>query len=119
MARVQRDMRLLHIHLIYAPAPREWIECHLELPQGATVATALHASGWWDRLALAGRSDMGLAIWNQRAQLETVLRDQDRIALCRDLQVDPKIARRERFKRQGSRTSGLFAQRRAGAKAGY
>lgn len=62
---------------------------------------------------------MGLAVWNQRADLNTVLRDLDRIELCRDLRIDPKVARRERFKSQGSRASGLFAQRRPGAKAGY
>jgi len=33
--------------------------------------------------------------------------------------VDPKVARRERFARQGAKTAGLFAKRRAGAKAGY
>jgi putative ubiquitin-RnfH superfamily antitoxin RatB of RatAB toxin-antitoxin module len=107
------------IHLIHAPAPRQWLECHIELPEGSTVAAALQVSGWWDRFALAGRTDMGLAVWNQRVHLDTVLRDQDRIELCRDLLIDPKVARRERFKRQGSRASGLFAQRRPGAKAGY
>jgi uncharacterized protein len=29
------------------------------------------------------------------------------------------VARRERFAKQGARTSGLFAQRRPGAKSGY
>jgi putative ubiquitin-RnfH superfamily antitoxin RatB of RatAB toxin-antitoxin module len=110
---------LVRVHVVFAPAPRQWQECHLTLPPGATVATALHASGWWQQWALAGRTDIGLAVWNQRATLDTVLRDQDRLELCRDLRVDPKVARRERFQRQGSRASGLFAQRRPGAKPGY
>jgi uncharacterized protein len=29
------------------------------------------------------------------------------------------VARRERFAKQGARTSGLFAKRRPGGKAGY
>jgi hypothetical protein len=33
--------------------------------------------------------------------------------------VDPKVARRERFKKQGARGTGLFAKRRKGGKAGY
>ncbi|HYP70717.1 MAG TPA: RnfH family protein, partial [Variovorax sp.] len=47
------------------------------------------------------------------------LKDGDRLELCRDLVVDPKVARRERFARQGARGTGLFAKRRTGAKAGY
>ena len=37
----------------------------------------------------------------------------------RALVVDPKVARRERFQKQGARSAGLFARRRAGAKQGY
>jgi len=29
------------------------------------------------------------------------------------------VARRERFQKQGAKTAGLFAKRRAGAKPGY
>ena len=35
------------------------------------------------------------------------------------LEMIAKVARRERFARQGARGTGLFAKRRAGAKAGY
>ncbi|MGH8819682.1 MAG: RnfH family protein, partial [Rhodoferax sp.] len=31
----------------------------------------------------------------------------------------PKVARRERFRKQGARTAGLFAKKRPGAKPGY
>jgi putative ubiquitin-RnfH superfamily antitoxin RatB of RatAB toxin-antitoxin module len=48
-----------------------------------------------------------------------VLRDQDRVEIYRGLRVDPKVARRERFNRQGAKRAGLFAKTRAGAKAGY
>ena len=41
------------------------------------------------------------------------------IELCRALRVDPKVARRERFKQQGARRTGLFAKKRPGAAAGY
>ncbi len=43
----------------------------------------------------------------------------DRLEIYRPLTVDPKVARRERFSRQGARTTGLFARRRAGGKSGY
>lgn len=45
--------------------------------------------------------------------------DLDRVELCRPLTVDPKVARRERFRQQGARGTGLFAKRRKGGKAGY
>jgi sulfur carrier protein len=47
------------------------------------------------------------------------LQDGDRLEIYRPLKVDPKVARRERFARQGAKTTGLFAKRRPGAKAGY
>ncbi|MBW8723026.1 MAG: RnfH family protein, partial [Polaromonas sp.] len=43
----------------------------------------------------------------------------DRLEIYRGLRVDPKVARRERFNRQGVKRAGLFAKTRAGAKAGY
>jgi hypothetical protein len=41
------------------------------------------------------------------------------VEVYRGLLVDPKVARRERFKSQGSRGAGLFAKKRPGAKSGY
>jgi sulfur carrier protein len=43
----------------------------------------------------------------------------ERIEFYRPLRVDPKVARRERFARQGAKSAGLFAKKRPGAKAGY
>jgi sulfur carrier protein len=58
-------------------------------------------------------------VWGRRVPLDTPLRDGDRVEVYRPLRVDPKVARRERFVRQGARSTGLFAQRRPGAKQGY
>jgi putative ubiquitin-RnfH superfamily antitoxin RatB of RatAB toxin-antitoxin module len=41
------------------------------------------------------------------------------VEIYRPLRVDPKVARRERFVKQGARTAGLFVKKRPGAKAGY
>jgi putative ubiquitin-RnfH superfamily antitoxin RatB of RatAB toxin-antitoxin module len=60
-----------------------------------------------------------VGVWGRKAELEQVLRNHDRVELYRPLRVDPKVARRERFARQGVRTTGLFAKRRAGSKPGY
>ena len=63
--------------------------------------------------------DLTAGIWGRAAMPTQVLEDGDRVELYRALRVDPKVARRERFKGQGSRGAGLFAKRRAGGKAGY
>jgi putative ubiquitin-RnfH superfamily antitoxin RatB of RatAB toxin-antitoxin module len=51
--------------------------------------------------------------------MSQALKEDDRIEWLRGLRVDPKVARRERFEKQGSRAAGLFARRKPGAKAGY
>jgi uncharacterized protein len=60
-----------------------------------------------------------LGIWGRRCSPQTGLQAGDRLEIYRPLKVDPKVARRERFKGQGARTAGLFARRRPGAKPGY
>ena len=111
------------VELAYAPAPRSVISRHADLPAGSTVREALalwqHAEvqAW---LAADGADEtLQCGIWGRKVALDHVLRAQDRVELYRMLQVDPKVARRERFASQGARTAGLFARRRAGAKPGY
>ena len=43
----------------------------------------------------------------------------DRVEIYRSLRVDPKVARRERFRGQGVKRAGLFSKKREGGKAGY
>ncbi|MFE8644920.1 RnfH family protein [Sphingomonas sp. NCPPB 2930] len=82
------------------------------LPVGARLRDALSAVG-----CDAGATDVG--IWGRAAGLDTPLAEGDRVEVYRPLVVDPKVARRLRFKQQGARSTGLFAQRREGAKSGY
>ena len=63
--------------------------------------------------------ELTAGIWGRAAMPSQVLENGDRVELYRALRVDPKVARRERFKGQGSRGAGLFAKRRVGGKAGY
>lgn len=110
----------MKITLVYAPAPREVLERELELPDGSTLADALQRSGWLPQHPeLASDAVIRCGIWGRKAARETVLREADRVEFWRDLRVDPKVARRERFRSQGAKTAGLFAQRRPGAKWGY
>lgn len=99
----------VRVSLVRSPAPRMVEEMHLTLPAGATVAHALHASGWY---AQAQLPELLTGVWGRKAGLDQVLRERDRVEVYRPLRVDPKVARRERFRKQGVRNAGLFAARR-------
>lgn len=109
----------IRVTLVYSPSPRKVQEIALELPVGSTVSQALQASGIQALFPDLDLQHAPVGVWGRKAVLERVLRDQDRVELYRPLKVNPKVARRERFAKQGARTTGLFATRRAGGKAGY
>jgi uncharacterized protein len=113
----------LHITVCYSPSARLVHTLELLLPAGACVhdAVALCASDARFASAVQPQASVALhyAIWGTKATAQQPLHDLDRLELCRALRVDPKVARRERFAKQGARTSGLFATRRPGAKPGY
>ena len=86
------------------------------------MADVVHALGMLlpEVSGSAGASmEISVGIWGRKAGLDQPLRNGDRIELYRPLLVDPKVARRERFTRQGARGTGLFSRRRPGGKAGY
>jgi putative ubiquitin-RnfH superfamily antitoxin RatB of RatAB toxin-antitoxin module len=109
----------MRVELVFSPAARQVVQATMELPEGSTVGTALIQSGWREQFELDRRTDITFGIWNDKATLHTELRDGDRLEVYRALLVDPKVARRERFNKQGTKAAGLFSKRRAGAKAGY
>lgn len=70
----------------------------LSLSEGATVADALAAT----RIAQAGVAST--AVYGERVQPDTPLRDGDRLELLGPLLADPKDARRRRAQAQAGRT---------------
>ena len=112
-------MRVMRIVLVCSPAPREVFEQILELPEGTTVRDAVAASALPQRWPALDWTALAPGVWGRGAGWDQPLQEGDRIELCRPLRVDPKVARRERFQRQGTRTAGLFARPRgAGKKPG-
>lgn len=116
----------LRVTVMYSPEPRQTQAWLLELTPGATLADALRLSGWaqaYPQVAAAaqGFATLDVGVWGRKATLDQLVRDHDQVEIYRSLRVDPKVARRERFGQQGAKekSAGLFAQRRAGAKAGY
>ena len=117
MAKLE-DVNGLRIEVIYSPAPRQVTLWTAALPAGATLQMALMATVFADFPELrAARLEVG--VWGAKKGLNYLLQPADRVEVYRGLQVDPMVARRERFKRQGAKTAGLFAKTRAGSKAGY
>ena len=113
------DAPPLRLTVVYSPAPREVRQWELELPAGTTVLQALQASGIASEFPGLKLSGETVGVWGRKADLHERLRNADRIEVYRPLRVDPKVARRERFRSQGARSAGLFATRRPGAKPGY
>ena len=109
----------LNVTVVYSPAAREVVEVPLLLEPGATVEAALRKSGLLQRYPEILADAMAVGVWGRKAVSIQRLRDHDRVEIYRVLKVDPKVARRERFVKQGARAAGLFARTRPGAKAGY
>ncbi|MBS3910435.1 MAG: RnfH family protein [Hydrogenophaga sp.] len=111
--------QLLHVVLVYASAPRTVHETALDVDFGTTLWQALEQAGWPLLFPEIKDQSVTMGVWGRKASGSTVLRAGDRIEIYRDLRVDPKAARRERFVGQGARGAGLFTHRRPGSKAGY
>lgn len=110
---------MVKVTVAHSPAPREVLEWAVELPAGATVRQAALASGVARACPQLDLAACEVGIWGRRCAWDRVLRDGDRVEIYRGLLVDPKVARRERFRKQGARAAGLFANKRPGAKPGY
>jgi len=105
-------MAAIRVTVVHSSAPREVLEWPVTLPDGAILREALDASPLAQALPGLDIRAAGFGIWGRKASVDQVLRDGDRVEVYRPLQVDPKLARRERFARQGGRTGGLFARGR-------
>ena len=110
-------MKSLRVTVVASLRPRHTQEWQLELPTGATVQDALKACGL--NADTSENVDFTASIWSRVAAPQRRLHDLDRVEWCRGLKVDPMVARRERFARQGARTTGLFSRQRPGGKPGY
>lgn len=94
MGRAER----LEVEVVYAPAPGVVDLVALELPTGATLAHALRAAGIVERHALV-LEGLRVGVWGRVQPLEARLRDRDRVEVYRPLVVDPKEARRLRYRK--------------------
>ena len=120
MTQVDRiDKGAICVTVIYSAAPRQTREWLLMIDSGCNVQHAVLRSGVLQEFTELRLDALVVGVWGKRCHLHRRLQDHDRIEIYRPLRVDPKVARRERFSRQGAKRAGLFATKRAGAKAGY
>lgn len=109
----------LAVSVVYSPAARQICERGLKLALGSTVLQAVQSSGMLQLYPELDHRSTVVGVWGRKASWGQRLRQNDRVEIYRSLTVDPKVARRERFAKQGARATGLFVKKRAGAKAGY
>ena len=117
----------IQVVLCWSLAPRHVHEMRLQVPEGSTVAfvlkqgvaQCLQSQGSSDDASLSSLQFHQPGIWGKKVPWTHVVQADDRIELYRPLKVDPKVARRQRFKRQGKGRTGLFANRKSGSAAGY
>jgi uncharacterized protein len=108
------------VEVVYGAGPGQIDRSVLQLSPGASVQEALAASGVLGRCGLVmaipasgperdepvpatGATAVTVGVWGREVTLTMRLRDRDRVELYRPLLVDPKEARRLRYRQQGER----------------
>jgi putative ubiquitin-RnfH superfamily antitoxin RatB of RatAB toxin-antitoxin module len=117
----------IEVTLCWSLGPRHVQEQSLKVPEGSTVqavldqglALWLESQGAVADVALSSLKFQQPGIWGRKVPWTHGVQAGDHIELYRALKVDPKVARRQRFKRQGKGRTGLFANRKSGSAAGY
>lgn len=93
----------LSVVVAYSPRAGEVDEVTMELPVGATVNDALAASGLPLRHPQVDFLALKFGVWGKLREASDGLRDRDRLEFYRPLQVDPKEARRVRYRQHRER----------------
>ena len=86
------DGGTIEVEIAYSPRAGEVLRRTLTLPTGTTIGDAVAGSGW-DLPA-----DLRVGVWGRLGEPGEALRDRDRVELYRALAVDPKEARRKRYR---------------------
>ncbi len=91
----------LRVSVAYSPRAGEVDEVTVDLPAGSTLIEAIHASGMLQRHPALDLAQSRRGVWGRAQPDDTVLRERDRVEIYRPLQVDPKEARRLRYRKTG------------------
>lgn len=102
MARDEARLRLV-VCVAYSPRAGEVDEVQITLQRGATVQDALNQSQILQRFPEIDLVVQRIGIWGKSCTPGDAVRDQDRVEIYRPLQVDPKEARRLRYRKHRDR----------------
>jgi uncharacterized protein len=105
MAGPERAARIAVV-VAFSPAPRQVDLSELVLDAGATLHDALQASGLLARHPEIDLATHKVGIWGRVRPLDAPLREGDRIEVYRPLKVDPKEARRQRYRSHRDKARG-------------
>lgn len=101
--------RVVTVEVVYATPEVQAIET-VRLPEGATVAHAITASGLLDRFPEIDLRRQAVGIYGTRVRLTDTVTVDDRVEIYRALRADPKEMRRDRANTR--RSSSERARRR-------
>jgi putative ubiquitin-RnfH superfamily antitoxin RatB of RatAB toxin-antitoxin module len=93
---------LLNVEVAYSAHPGHMELVQLALQPGARLADSLSASGLLARHGLQP-AQLRVGIWGKARELDAPLRERDRVEIYRPLRVDPKEARRQRYRKDKPR----------------
>jgi putative ubiquitin-RnfH superfamily antitoxin RatB of RatAB toxin-antitoxin module len=90
--------------------PRKQIVLSVSLQHGAQVADAIKASGILGTHPEIDLATASVGVFGRLVQLDTALRDQDRVEIYRPLVADAKTARRQRAQERKAARGGRGAR---------
>lgn len=90
----ERATGAIRVEVVFALPERQEL-VGLELPDGATVADALEASGMAAKFPGHDLTSCAIGVWGHVVDRGHRLRDGDRVELYRPLCIDPQEARRQ------------------------
>jgi putative ubiquitin-RnfH superfamily antitoxin RatB of RatAB toxin-antitoxin module len=82
------------IELVFA-TPQKQLLLALEVDRGATVADVISRSAVAEQFPDMQVSELAVGVWGKQVSREHVVRDGDRVEVYRQLQIDPREARRK------------------------
>lgn len=107
------DAALLNVSVCYALPGHVWLR-ELRLPDGATVADALAASGFAQAFPVVQPWERGVGVFGRAAEPQSRLAEGDRVEIYRGLSFDPKESRRRRAEHRRTKTAKNGRVRPAG-----
>ena len=101
----------IEVEIVISTSPRTVQQQLFQIHCDSQLSHLLNSAEVQNFLDLHGLKlhELKASCWGQKISNHQNLSNGDRIELCRELRVDPKVARRERFEKQGKRGAGLFS----------